>query len=74
MSIAKPQLLAEKGKFKTWCVEIIDDSTGNSIGTKYEVRKGDVVLDQFDNEREALEEMLLQDRIAVQNRPSGPGM
>jgi len=74
MSITKPQLLAEKGKFRTWCVEIIDDSTGKSMGTKYEVRKGDVVLDQFDNEREALEEMLLQDRIAVQNRPSGPGM
>jgi len=74
MSINKPQILAEKGKFKTWCVEIIDDTTGNTIGTKYEVRKGDVVLEQFDNEREAVEEMLLQDRIAVQNRPSGPGM
>ncbi len=74
MSIAEPQLLAEKGKFKTWRVEVVDVSSGNSLGTRYEVRKEDVVLEQFDNEREAVEEMLLQDRIEVQNRSSGPGM
>jgi len=74
MSIPEHQLVAEKGKFKTWRIEIIDESTDNTISIRFEVRKGVVVLEEFDNEREAVEEMLLQDRIEVQNRPSGPGM
>jgi hypothetical protein len=74
MGNAEQQVVAQMGKFKTWRVELIDASTGNITGIRYEVRKEDEVVEQFDNEREAVEEMALQNRVEVQNRPSGPGM
>ena len=74
MNIPEQKLVAEEGKFKTWRIEIVDENTGNAVDSRYEVRKGDVVLEKFDDEREAIEGMLLQDRLEVQNRPSGPGM
>ena len=67
------RLVAEKGKFSTWCIETVHGSDGNP-DRRYEVRQQDVVIDQFDNEGEAIGEMVLQDRIEVQNRGSGPGM
>ena len=57
--------MAEEGKFKTWRIEIVDENTGNAVGTRYEVRKGDTVLEKFDDERKAIEEMLHQDRLEV---------
>ena len=67
------QLIAEKGKFKTWRLELPEESDGIS-GFVYEVRKAKEVYERFDNEREAIEEMLLQDRLDVQNRSSDVGM
>ncbi len=74
MNIPEHKLVVEEGKSKTWRIEIVDENTGNAVGTRYEVRKGDAVLEKFDDERKAIEEMLHQDRLEVQNRPSGPGM
>ncbi len=73
MHTAEPRLVAEKGKYRIWCVEYVCENSGN-IDRRYEVRREDLVLEQFDNENEAMAEMLLQDRMEVQNRSSGPGM
>ena len=73
MTTRKGQLVAVQGKFKTWRVVIIDESN-TTTGYVYEVRKADKICERFDNEREAIEEMLLQDRIEAQNRSSDVGM
>ena len=74
MTKRSTQLIEQQGNFKTCKVELIDEATGKTVRVCYEVRKSDEVLEEFETEYEALKEMQLQERMARQNRPSGPGM
>ena len=71
MSKQAPELIAGKGKFTLWMRQ--DDINGQVV-TYYEIRRGDVIIGGFDNEREAVSELDLQDRLEVQARAFGPGM
>ena len=68
------QLISKKGKFTIWKVEYTSETSGEIGGKKYELRKGSKVVERFDDEREAVDEMLLQDRIEAQNRTTDVGM
>ena len=74
MATRNSELIDQQGSFKTCKVELVDDETGKTVSVHYEVRKADQVLEEFETEYDALKEMQLQDRIARQDRPSGPGM
>jgi hypothetical protein len=71
MSNLAPELIAGKGKFTLWMRQ---DEINGHVVTCYEIRRGDVTVDELDNEREAMSELDLQDRLEVQARAFGPGM
>lgn len=68
------ETLDQQGHFTIYKVEMIDDQTGATSAIRYEVRKSAEVIGEFDTETEAIKEMELQQRLARQNRASGPGM
>ncbi len=71
MSHREPELIAQKGKFSLWRRQT--DKEGDVL-IVYEIRRSTELVEEFDNQREALSELELQDRLEVQARAFGPGM
>ena len=64
-------MIAQKGKFSLWQRQT--DREGDVL-IVYEIRRSTELVEEFDNQREAMSELELQDRLEVQARAFGPGM
>ena len=66
------ELLLREGKFALWLVELVENGVVTRVS--YEIRRGEQLISECDDEKEAIREMNLLVVLELQNRPTGSGM
>ena len=71
MSYLEPELVVAQGKFSLWQRQ---DNRDGDVVIVYEIRRSNELIEEFENQQDAMAELELQDRLEVHSRAFGPGM